>query len=71
MARLARSDTQVSIPVDEALGRRIAEALRDGNFVLLTSDGKPLAEVRPVRPLLGTVRYPSDEALMSSEWRDE
>jgi len=71
MALLARSDVQVSIPADDALGRRIAEVLRDGNFVLLTSDGKPLAEVRPVRPLLGTVRYHSDEDLMSSEWRDE
>jgi hypothetical protein len=71
MALLARSDVQVSIPADDALGRRIAEALREGNFVLLTSDGKPLAEVRPVRPLLGTVRYDSDDDLMSSEWREE
>lgn len=71
MALLARSDVQVSIPADDALGRRIAEALRDGNFVLLTSDGKPLAEVRPVRPLLGTVRYNSENDLMSSEWREE
>jgi len=71
MALLARSDVKVAISADDALGRRIAEALRDGNFVLLTSDGKPLAEVRPVRPLLGTVRYNSEDELMSSEWRDE
>lgn len=71
MALLVRSDVRVPIPADDALGRRIAEVLRDGNFVVLTSDGRPLAEVRPVRPLLGTVHYRSDEDLMSSEWRDE